>query len=201
MECQLYDLIPRLGICLAQEAERILCWKRPIERDLCPSIHPLFSLQVTFTQYFLATQYNSLYFKMLTLNDDDHKSLQLENAAGEGNLSKVKALVENSPSTSHKSIDESLQSALHNAIRGGHTLVASYLFAHGARFTSDMSHCALAAENPEAIFQLALDHGWDINAQTDLGPPVLTYILFGPLIESQLTELQFRHTNAVCASS
>ena len=136
---------------------------------------------------------------MSELNDDDHRFPQLENAASQGDLSKVKALVEQLPS--RKSLDESFQSALQNAIRGGHTTVASYLFAHGARFTSEMSHCALAAENPEAIFQLALDYGWDINGQTDLGSPTLTYVTFGPLIESQLTERQFRHTYAVCVSS
>lgn len=124
--------------------------------------------------------------KMSNSNDDEHRFPELENAAAQGNLSEVKAVVENSPSRT--SLDESLQPALQNAVRGGHTSVASYLFAHGARFASDMSHCALAAEDPAAIFQLALDHGWDINAQTDFGPPVLTYITFGSLIESQLIE-------------
>ena len=99
---------------------------------------------------------------MSKFNDDDHEFLQLENYAAQGNLSQVKALVENS--LSPKSLIESLQSTLQHAIRGGYTSVASYLFAHSARFTSDMSQCALAAENPEAIFQLALDNGWDITA-------------------------------------
>ena len=136
---------------------------------------------------------------MSEFNDDDHRFPQLENAASQGNLSEVKALVEHLPS--RESLDESFQSALQNAIRGGHTAVASYFFAHGARFTSETSHCALAAENPEVIFQLALDYGWDINAQTDLGSPTLTYVTIGALIESQLNERQFRCTNAVCFSS
>ena len=113
---------------------------------------------------------------MSDLDSDESMSSQLAKAASAGDLSEIQSLVRNWPSGS--SIEKSLQLALGDAVRQGHVPVASYLMDHGATFHADMGNAALSCDNAEGLFQVALDHGWNINSRTTIGLPVFACVSF-----------------------
>ena len=166
-KCQLYDIIPRD----IYQRSRALSLNVTSNQARFVFFHSLLYL-------LLLHPYSFTLVLLLIMSDPseiDHRYSQLEKAAHTGDLFQVQDLVRDWPP---QSPEGSLQSALQNAVRGGHLPVASYLLAHGASFSSDIYHSALASKGAEEVFQLALDHGWNINEQTDLGAPVFTYALY-----------------------
>ena len=102
-------------------------------------------------------------------SSDESMSSQLAQAASVGDLSEVQGIVRNWPS--NDPMEKSLQPALSNAVRQGHVSVASYLMDQGATFHADMGNAAVSCEHAEDMFQVALDHGWNINSRTTIGLP------------------------------
>ena len=115
---------------------------------------------------------------MASSDEDDKQVVDLATSARRGDLVEVQRIVEDW--SSPESLLESVQTALWKAVRGGQVPVASYLLKHGAKFDSDISGSALTCNTSEDMFQLALDHGWDINSKTDVGLPILAYVVFPP---------------------
>ena len=107
-------------------------------------------------------------------DNEEAMSSLLAKAASAGDLSEIRGLVGNWPSGNPTG--EDLQPALSNAVRQGHVSVASYLMRHGATFDADMGKAALSCDNAEDMFQIALDHGWNINSRTTIGLPVFACV-------------------------
>ena len=111
---------------------------------------------------------------MSDLDSDESMSSQLAKAASAGDLSEIQRLIRNWPSGN--SMEKSLQQALGDTVCQGHVSVASYLMDHGATFHAVMGNVALSCDNAEGMFQVALDHGWNINSRTAIGLPVFACV-------------------------
>ena len=117
---------------------------------------------------------------MMTNEAAPHSDSRLRIAARKGDLAQVKWLMQELPTFS--SLSDCLPSALSDAIRAGHVTTASCLLEHGAKLPSDVMSSALASNGSQDMFQLALDHGWDINGRTTIGNPVFTYVFLATCV-------------------
>ena len=108
----------------------------------------------------------------------DSQSSQLDNAVKDGDLSRCQTLVQQlkSQSPSSARTTKQLGPALAAAVGCKHLHIVTYLLEHGAVISGNIMILALG-ETHEAIamFQMFLDHGWDINSKTDLGNTMLKW--------------------------
>lgn len=93
-------------------------------------------------------------------------------------ISTVQTLVDRLRSQKHPAIEdtECLYNALSTAIGSYRLSIISYLMDQGVKLHPNMYVPALRkldTNNAIAMFQIFLDHGWDINSKTDLGFTVL----------------------------
>lgn len=120
---------------------------------------------------------SDLSMKMSELTTADPEALA---AAREGDLSRVQDLVEQwranlSPSeltASH------LRQPLVESLVANQAQVVSYLLDQGAELDSHLVTLAPVEETSTDMFQVFLDHGWDINGITSNGAPRLKYTRF-----------------------
>ena len=128
----------------------------------------------------------------------DFQNPQLDKAVKDGDLSRCQTLVQQlkSQSLSSAITSKQLTSALGAAVGSNHLNIVAYLLGQGAVISGNIMILALG-ETDEAIamFQMFLDHGWDINSKTDLGNTMLKWanlpILFWHVMLSD--KLQAHH--------
>lgn len=92
----------------------------------------------------------------------------LGEACEQGDLKRVEALV-NPPSNPTAEV---LNYGLSTAASEGHSAVVSFLFDKGAEMTAATTVLAANGHSP-AVFQVFLDHGWDINSNGCSRGPIL----------------------------
>lgn len=111
----------------------------------------------------------------------DYSDLQkeLRSACVNGNVEGVHLLLERwqldrsqSPLT-----PKHLQSPLTGAIAAGKINVVAYLLEHGAELSPLNITQAMGPRQSLEMFQTFLDHGWDINSNTDMGAPALKNVV------------------------
>ncbi|MCJ1405872.1 hypothetical protein MMC11_009102 [Xylographa trunciseda] len=111
---------------------------------------------------------------------NDEESLQVCRAAETGDLEGVKVHVQQirAQSDTTELLENSLKLALLAAICQKHPAIVSYLLDNGAKLNRKHVYCAVTDDTPTELFQVLLDHGWDINEQTDHGSPALKQVLY-----------------------
>ena len=106
----------------------------------------------------------------------DLQNSQLDEAVKDGDFSRCQTLVQQLKSKSPSSTitTKQLGPALGAAVGCKHLHIVAYLLEQGAVISGNDMILALG-ETDEAIamFQMFLDHGWDINSKTDLGNTML----------------------------
>ncbi|KAI9678754.1 MAG: hypothetical protein M1817_005811 [Caeruleum heppii] len=93
---------------------------------------------------------------------------EFTSAGQDGNLERIRQLVNSSPEPNYEQIGE----AFHEAVVHGHASIVSFLLDHGAKISA--LTVVFAGRSKElAVFQAFLDHGWDINMKLLKGAPGL----------------------------
>src|ERR1700694_4363272 len=92
----------------------------------------------------------------------------LQKACSSGDLETLKSLVLKRPKPPKKDI----QDGLFDAIASDHDAVVSFLLEHGAKVDILAMTGALRCRST-AVFQLLLDHGWNINSWVHSRSPTL----------------------------
>ena len=70
---------------------------------------------------------------------------------------------------------EDLNSLLYTATSAKHAEIAAYLLTQGATMGMNVAEAALPANGSPEMFQVFLDHGWDLNYKTVTGIPFVQY--------------------------
>lgn len=110
-----------------------------------------------------------------TLNQDQKLlSASIISACRQGDLEKVVSLVEQWESDSSRPGPkaEDLRPALSWAAQESHSTIVRYLLEHGAQIDADVMTFATYGDSP-GVWQVFLDHGWDINSRCGTNATVL----------------------------
>lgn len=95
----------------------------------------------------------------------------LVSACSNGDLEKVKSLVLKRP----KPPKDDLQTALYYAVAYEHDSTVTFLLEHGAKVDESATIGATKCRST-AVFQVLLNHGWDINSSVHPYKPTLWYV-------------------------
>lgn len=110
-----------------------------------------------------------------TLNQDPNSlSASIISASRQGDLGKVVSLVEQWESNSSRPGPkaEDLRPALSWAAQESHPMIVQYLLEHGAQIDEDVMTFTTYG-NSSSVWQVFLDHGWDINSRCSTNATVL----------------------------
>ena len=115
--------------------------------------------------------------------DDDEsfelQNTQLDHAARDGDLQTCMIVLTKWKEDLQpaKLTSKHLQSAFAAAVGARHIDTVAFLLENGAAVSSSAMVLALGGDTQGtiAMFQIFLDHGWDINSKTDLGNPMLKH--------------------------
>lgn len=110
-----------------------------------------------------------------TLNQDPKLlSTSIISASRQGDLEKVVSIVERWESDSSRSGPkaEDLRPALSWAAQESHPTIVQYLLEHGAPIDADVMNFTTYGNSP-SVWQVFLDHGWDINLRCGTNATVL----------------------------
>lgn len=110
-----------------------------------------------------------------TLNQDPKLlSGSIIRASRHGDLGKVVSLVEQWESNSSRPGPkaEDLRPALSWAAQESHPIIVQYLLEHGAQIDADVMTFTTYG-NSSSVWQVFLDHGWDINSRCGTNATVL----------------------------
>ena len=114
----------------------------------------------------------------------DFQNEELREACVQGDLESVQSLLDQWQSHLLPSAltPKHLQSPLAGSIAAGKTEVVSYLLDHGAELSPLNITQAVARHSSTEMFQIFLDHGWDINSKTDMREPALKMVVTDDLM-------------------
>jgi hypothetical protein len=114
-----------------------------------------------------------------TSDSEEYEYPPLRQAAAAGNLDEVKARLQRwrSKISPSELTAKHLEDALIGAVIAGQSRIASFLLDEGANLDPEIIVFALGKGSSVAMFQVFLDHGWDINERTGTGAPALKQVL------------------------
>lgn len=109
------------------------------------------------------------------LDYEESANDQLYLAVKDGDLARVEYIVQEWRSKIAPTPLEAshLQGSLAAAMSSSRPAIVSYLLDQGAVVSPNMIVTALSNNDPRAMFQTFLDHGWDVNSKTGLGVTAL----------------------------
>ncbi|MCJ1383051.1 hypothetical protein MMC17_006164 [Xylographa soralifera] len=124
-----------------------------------------------------APKWTKATFEGLRNDYDEYENPQLREACQEGNLKEVKSQLDRWQSARSPSglAAKHLENALIGAISAGQSEVVDYLLNNGAEMDPEIVEFAL--DTSVKMFEIFLQHGWDINSRTGTGAPALKHLV------------------------
>ncbi|MCJ1401421.1 hypothetical protein MMC11_004634 [Xylographa trunciseda] len=114
-----------------------------------------------------------------TDNYDDYENPQLRDACERGNLNEVISQLDQWQSAQSPSrlTAKHLQDALIGAISAGQSEVVDHLLKNGAEMDPELVEFALGRNKSVKMYEVFLQHGWNINSRTGTGAPALKHLV------------------------